>query len=53
MQKWEYQVMPTGTSINYASLRTVLNEQGKEGWELVATTTIDNQLHCIFKRPAQ
>jgi len=43
--------MPTGPSINYSSLRIGLNQQGDEGWELVAVTTIENQLHCVLKRP--
>lgn len=37
--------------IGTETLASVLNEQGKEGWELIMTNYHHGELLCIWKRP--
>ena len=58
MKKWEYKLIsePPKTGM----LEAIINNQGKEGWELVSSYFIPEEstpgikserIYCIFKRP--
>ena len=61
--RWEYTcISSTESSLNYSHLVEVLNEMGKEGWELIAVssplatltrTSAENRLTYWMKRPLE
>ena len=58
MPKWEYQTVyiPVASNNTFEELDNYLNNEGKDGWELVGAphTQFDSDgmmLFCIFKRP--
>ena len=49
-ERWDYWVESIHARTDHA-LQEKLQEQGREGWELVAVDTpIAMEYHCIFKR---
>jgi hypothetical protein len=61
MPQWEYLVATyaQGWWVNGQPIEEtrpfpdLLQEWGRDGWELVATSTAENTRECIFKRPKQ
>lgn len=49
MQRWEYKVVGLGLRFG-GGVEKLLNEHGREGWELVFIIHQSGQL--VFKRPA-
>jgi hypothetical protein len=49
MQKWEYKVVGVGLRMR-GGMEKLLNEHGREGWELVFVS--HQQGFLYFKRPA-
>ena len=55
--RWEYNCLDLpGTAFKddwYRAAEIVLNEQGRQGWELVSVTMVDGKgAVAIFKRPS-
>ena len=49
-ERWDYFVMSIHARSDQA-LQEKLQEQGREGWELISVDTpISMEYHCIFKR---
>ena len=53
MRKWEYRSEGIDNVVVTRKLDDWLNEQGKEGWELVSIHTIFEDAHAVFKRAVE
>ena len=56
IKQWEYRVQTVGgffSGVKAEVLEELLNEWGKDGWELVSTNIIENanKINVIAKRP--
>jgi len=50
MSKWEYDIIETGSQVGITYLKNHLNNQGKDGWELVFITATTDVTTAYFKR---